>query len=50
MFERLGNQWALFLLSMLSFLLVPIPFFLYRKGAKVRAKSPYCAENFGKSD
>ncbi|KAH8078023.1 polyamine transporter [Filobasidium floriforme] len=50
MFERLGNQWALFLLSMLSFLLVSIPFFLYRRGAKVRAKSPYCAENFGKSD
>ncbi|KAK4687539.1 hypothetical protein P7C73_g2587, partial [Tremellales sp. Uapishka_1] len=47
MFVGLGNQYALFLISMVSFLLVPIPFYLYYKGKTVRAKSPYCAMHFG---
>ncbi|WVQ93715.1 hypothetical protein IAU59_000792 [Kwoniella sp. CBS 9459] len=48
MFEGMGNQWALFLLSMLSIGLVPIPFYLYYKGKTVREKSPYCATHCGK--
>ncbi|OCF36230.1 polyamine transporter [Kwoniella heveanensis BCC8398] len=48
MFVGMGNQWALFLLSMLSIGLVPIPFYLYYRGKTVREKSPYCATHFGK--
>lgn len=48
MFIGMGNQWALFLLSMVSFLMVPIPFYLYKRGKQVRQRSPYCATHFGK--
>ncbi|WRT63889.1 uncharacterized protein IL334_000815 [Kwoniella shivajii] len=47
MFVGMGNQWALFLLSMVSIGLVPIPFYLYKKGKSVRERSPYCATHFG---
>ncbi len=47
MFVGMGNQWALFLLAMVSCFLVPIPFYLYYKGKQVRAASPYCATHFG---
>ncbi|WVQ85702.1 hypothetical protein IAT38_007868 [Cryptococcus sp. DSM 104549] len=47
MFKGMGNQWALFLLSMVSFLMVPVPFYLYYRGAVVRQRSPYCATHFG---
>ncbi|WWD20497.1 hypothetical protein CI109_104973 [Kwoniella shandongensis] len=50
MFKGMGNQWALFLLAMLSFFLVPIPFYLFRKGKDVRRKSPYCATHFGEGE
>ncbi|ORY22829.1 putative polyamine transporter [Naematelia encephala] len=48
MFVGMGNQWALFFLSMLSFFLIPIPFYLYYHGKVVRDRSPYCATHFGK--
>lgn len=48
MFVGLGNQWALFLVAMVAFLMVPIPFYLHKRGKSVRAKSPYCATHFGK--
>ncbi|OCF73534.1 polyamine transporter [Kwoniella mangroviensis CBS 8886] len=50
MFVGMGNQWALFLLAMLSIGMVPIPFYLYKKGKTVRQKSPYCATHFGEEE
>ncbi|KAK8850314.1 hypothetical protein IAR55_004231 [Kwoniella newhampshirensis] len=47
MFVGMGNQWALFLLAMLSFFLIPIPFYLFYRGKHVRERSPYCATHFG---
>lgn len=44
--SKLGNQWATFLVAFLACLLVPIPFFLYHYGRRVRAQSPYCREHF----
>ncbi|KAL8287493.1 hypothetical protein RQP46_003351 [Phenoliferia psychrophenolica] len=50
MFAKLGNQWATTLVAFLSCFLVPIPYFLFYKGRTVRYNSPYCRENFDKSD
>lgn len=47
MFKGVGNQWALFILSMVSFLMVPIPLYFYWRGKTVRQRSPYCATHFG---
>ncbi|GFZ44363.1 hypothetical protein JCM24511_02085 [Saitozyma sp. JCM 24511] len=47
-FVGLGNQWALFLLAVVSLLLIPIPSYLYYRGKIVRERSPYCATHFGK--
>ncbi|KAL0252953.1 hypothetical protein I308_102347 [Cryptococcus tetragattii IND107] len=46
MFKGMGNQWALFLLSMVSFLMIPIPVYLYYRGKVVRDRSPYCAKHY----
>lgn len=45
MFKTLGNNWALFTLSLVSCLLVPIPWFLYYKGKAIRQKSPFCRQH-----
>lgn len=45
MFKTLGNNWALFTLSLVSCLLVPIPWFLYYKGRAIRQKSPFCRQH-----
>ncbi|TYJ55740.1 hypothetical protein B9479_003516 [Cryptococcus floricola] len=45
MFKGMGNQWALFLLSMVSFLMVPIPIYFFFRGKAARDRSPYCAEH-----
>jgi hypothetical protein len=43
MFEGLGVGWASSLLGFVSVLLVPVPWVLYRYGAKIRARSRYIA-------
>ncbi|OBZ84984.1 hypothetical protein A0J61_06962 [Choanephora cucurbitarum] len=39
MYHGLGNQWASTLLAFISLAIVPIPFFFYKWGASIRAKS-----------
>merc|ERR1712000_703761 len=41
MFEGMGIQWASTLLGCVAALLAPIPFVLYKYGAKIRQKSQY---------
>jgi hypothetical protein len=43
MFVGLGVGWASSLLGFVSVLLVPVPWVLYRYGAKIRARSRYIA-------
>lgn len=39
MYQRLGNQWASTLLAFISILILPIPFFFYKWGPSIRARS-----------
>lgn len=41
MYETLGIDWATSLLAFLSLLMMPIPWVLFKYGAKIRAKSGY---------
>lgn len=41
MYDRLGTQWASSLLGFLALLMVPIPFVLYKFGARIRAWSKH---------
>lgn len=44
MYNKLGTQWASTLLGFIALLLLPIPFVLYKYGARVRAWSKHAAE------
>lgn len=44
MYENLGVHWALTLLAFLSLLLVPVPFFFYRYGKRIRNWSRYAVQ------
>ncbi|PVI08688.1 MFS general substrate transporter [Periconia macrospinosa] len=39
MYQTLGPNWSGFMLSMIEFFMMPIPFVFYRYGGKIRAKS-----------
>ncbi|XBW35723.1 hypothetical protein QEN19_001293 [Hanseniaspora menglaensis] len=41
MFNRLGVNWAVFLIAMICVCMVPIPFVIIKYGSKLRARSPY---------
>lgn len=41
MYEAMGIHWATTLLALLGCALIPIPFLLFKYGARFRAKSPY---------
>lgn len=41
MLEGLGVQWGISLLAFVAVALIPAPFYFYRNGEKLRARSPY---------
>ncbi|CCF60116.1 hypothetical protein KAFR_0J00480 [Kazachstania africana CBS 2517] len=41
MYEGMGINWASFLLTMITVLMIPVPFIFTKYGASLRAKSPY---------
>lgn len=43
MFQKLNPRWASTLLGFIALLMVPIPFLLYRYGARIRALSKHAA-------
>lgn len=43
MYSKLGTQWASSLLGFIALLMVPIPFVLYKLGARIRAWSKHAA-------
>ncbi|SCV67616.1 BQ2448_5227 [Microbotryum intermedium] len=45
MFDKLGVNWALTLVALLSLMLTPIPFVFLRYGARIRAHSEYAPDH-----
>ena len=41
MFEGIGVQWGMTLLGCVAALFIPMPFFLYKYGKSIRAKSKF---------
>ncbi|KAF2151906.1 MFS general substrate transporter [Myriangium duriaei CBS 260.36] len=44
MFEKLGYQWATFLLAGLALLLMPFPYIFYKHGKSIRGKSRFASD------
>ena len=41
MFEGIGVEWGMTLLGCVAALFIPMPFYLYKKGRSIRAKSKF---------